>query len=98
MSSNVMVIVSEANGLAALDFSDLWKAFFTAASRFRKKFGMIPVIFIDNTNRLSIKQPKLLKMLQDHAKNATDSDFATFIFVSSEKLVLPRMMGRSNCL
>ena len=82
--------------LAALDLSDLWKAFFTAASRFRKEFGVIPVIIIDNANRLAIKQPELLDMLQDHAKNATDSKSATFMFVSSEGLVPRRMRGRLN--
>lgn len=98
MSSSVMVIVSEANGLAALDLSNLWEAFFTAASKFKKEFGVIPVIIIDNVNRLAIQQPELLDMLQDHAKNAADRDSATFMFVSSEGLVPRRMMGRLNCL
>lgn len=97
MSSNVLVIVSEANGLAPLNLSDLWEDFFTAASKFRKDFGVIPVIIIDNANRLAIKQPELLEMLQGHAKNATGSDSATFMFVSSEGLVPRRMMGRLNC-
>lgn len=98
MSSSVMVIVSKANGLADLDLSDLWKAFFTAASKFRKEFGVIPVLIIDNANRLAIKQPELLGMLQDHAKNAADNNSAIFMFVSSEGLVPRRMMGRLNCL
>ena len=98
MSSNVLVIVSEANGLAALDLSDLWKAFFNAASKFKEEFGLIPVIIIDNVNRLAIEQPKLLEMLQDHAKNAADSDSASFMFVSSEGLVPRKMRGRLNCL
>lgn len=83
MSSSVMVIISEANGLAALDLSDLWNDFFTAASKFKEKFGVIPVIIIDNANRLAIKQPDLLAMLQDHAKNASDNNSAIFMFVSS---------------
>lgn len=97
MSSSVMVIVSEANSLAALDLSDLWEAFFTAASKFKKEFGVIPVIIIDNANRLAINQPELLEMLQDYAKNATDSNSATFMFVS-EGLAPRIMMGKLNCL
>lgn len=98
MSSNVLVIVSEANGLAALDLSELWKAFFAAGSKFKKEFIVIPVIIIDNANRLAITQPELLEILQDHAKNAADNNSITFIFVSSEWLVPRKMMGRLNCL
>lgn len=98
MSSNVMDIVSEANGLVAVDLSDLWEAFFTAAAEFKKEFDVIPVIIIDNANRLADKHPKLLEMLQDHARNAADCDSATLMFVSSEGLVSRRMMGNLNCL
>lgn len=98
MPSSVMVIVSEANGLAALELSDLWEAFFYTASKLKKEFGVIPVIVIDNVSRLATKQPELLEMLQDNAKKATDSASAIFMFVSSEGLVPRRMMSRLNCL
>lgn len=57
MSSNVKAIVSEANGLVAVDLTDLWEAFFIAAARFKKEFDVIPVIIIDNANRLADKHP-----------------------------------------
>ena len=56
MPSSFMVIVSEANGLAAVGLSNVWASFSTAASKFKKEFGVIPVIIIANANRLAAKQ------------------------------------------
>lgn len=98
MSCNVIFILSEANDLVAVDLSDLWEAFFTATAKFKKEFDVIPVIIIDDANRLADKHPKLLEMLEDHAKNAADCDSVTFMFVSSEGLLPRRMMGKLNCL
>lgn len=52
MSSSFTVIVFRANRLAAVCLTDVWEAFYTAATKFKKEFGVIPVVTIDNTNRL----------------------------------------------
>ena len=75
----------------------MWASFSTAASKFKEEFGVIPVIIIDNVNRLAAKQVELLGMLQDLAKEAADNGFTPFLFVSSEGSVPRRMMGRLNC-
>ena len=44
----------------------------------------LPVIVIDNCNKLAEKQPSVLETLQDSAKQWIDDKLALFIFVTSE--------------
>lgn len=94
ISSSFTVFVFRANRLAAVCLSDVWKAFYTAATKFKKDFGVVPVVIIDNANELS---GELLDTLQDHAKSAADDSTVTFVFVASEGTVPHRMMGTLNC-
>ena len=55
----------------------------------------MPVLIIDNANKLAQKQEPLLDQLQDYAKSATDNETVTVVFVSSEGRVPRRMMGKS---
>ena len=55
----------------------------------------MPVLIIDNANRLAEKQQVLLDLIQDYAKRAADEGTATVVFVLSEGHILSRMMGKS---
>ena len=63
--------------------------------KFKKEYGKIPVLIIDNANRLAEKHQTLLNLLQDYAKDTTDKGRVTVVFVSSEGHVPRRMMGKS---
>ncbi|KAI9765466.1 MAG: hypothetical protein M1839_005497 [Geoglossum umbratile] len=66
--------------------------FSRVALRYRKAHQAIPVLIIDNANRLP---QLLLAQIQDFAKEASDSDIATVIFISSEGRIPRRMRERS---
>ena len=97
-SSSFIVIVFMANILAAVSLSDVWESFYNAASKFNEDFGVVPVVVIDNANRIAARQRELLETLQDRAKSAADDSIVTFVFVSSEGTVPRRMMGTLNCV
>ena len=73
---------------------DIWQAFVRAAEKYKEEYEKIPVIIIDNANRLAEQQPELLDWLQDNAKWTSDNQVATVVFVSSEGNVPRRMKGR----
>jgi hypothetical protein len=82
------------NKLAAPSFfDDLWTTFSAAAIKFKQKYKKIPVLIIDDANKLPVGEQGLLEALQDFAKNATDNEIATVVFISSEAHVPQRMMG-----
>jgi len=55
----------------------------------------VPVLIIDNANRLAQKQPKLLNAFQDYAKDTSDNGTASVVFVSSEGRIPDHMIGKS---
>jgi chromosomal replication initiation ATPase DnaA len=63
------------------------------AIKYKQEYGKIPVLIIDNANRLAEKQQELLNLFQDYAKDAADKGRVTVVFVSSD--VPRRMMGKS---
>ena len=97
-SSSFIVIVFMANILVAVSLSDVWKSFYNVASKFKEEFGVVPVVVMDNANRIAARQLELLESLQDRAKSAADDSIVRFVFVSSEGTVLRRMMGTLNCV
>jgi hypothetical protein len=44
----------------------------------------VPVLIIDNADRLAQKQPKLLEMIQCYAKDTADNGTVSVVFVLSE--------------
>lgn len=75
----------------------MWEAFYTAASKFRQEFGVVPVIIIDNANRLAVKQREQLETLQDQAKKDADDATVTFVIVASEGTLPHIMVGTLSC-
>ena len=56
----------------------------------------MPVLIINNANRLAQKQPELLEELQGYAKVGADNATASVVFVTSDGRVPPRMHKDSS--
>jgi len=82
-----------ANTFAVPSFKKVWEVFLHAADKYQEEYKKIPVLIIDNVNRLAEKQLRLLEYVQDYAKRAADEGRATVVFVPSEGRVPRRMMG-----
>ena len=65
------------------------------AIKYKHEYGKIPVLIIDNANKLAPKQQELLDLFQDYAKRASDEEIITVVFVSSEGRVPRHMTGKS---
>jgi len=74
---------------------DVLRVFPHLAIKYKQEYGRVPVLIIDNANKLAQKQEPLLDQLQDYAKSTADHGIATVVFVSSEGRVPRRMMGKS---
>ncbi|CAG8684437.1 24730_t:CDS:2, partial [Dentiscutata erythropus] len=70
-------------------------SFKRGAETYLKTYGKPAVIIYDNVNRLALKNPKLLDVLQDDAKDHADVSEYITLFVTSEGTV-KRMQGRSS--
>jgi hypothetical protein len=68
------------------------EVFSRAAKKYRDDHKMIPVLVVDNVNKLP---GSLLAELQGYAKEAADDDIVKVIFVSSEGDIPHRMQGTS---
>ena len=67
------------------------KAFTDAAIKYKKEYKKIPVLIIDNANRIV---PEQLNVIQDYAKSAADYGIANIVFISSEGHLLRYMRGK----
>ncbi|CAG8690270.1 1286_t:CDS:2, partial [Ambispora leptoticha] len=70
-------------------------AFKRASVVYKAKNGKPPVIVYDNISRLVHKNPEILDILQDDAKDNADDSKYIAVFVSSEGSVPRRMVSRS---
>ncbi|CAG8784513.1 6818_t:CDS:1, partial [Acaulospora colombiana] len=78
------------------DYDDLlWKralkAFKRGAKEYKAKYNKPAVIVYDNVSRLVHKNPEILDILQDDAKDNADDQIYIAVFVSSEGAVPRRM-------
>ena len=83
--------MSNPAGLEVPSFKEAWDVFFYAARKYKQDYKKIPVLIIDNANKLVQKE---LEDIQDLAKSASDKGIATIVFVSSGGHVPRRMMGK----
>ncbi|CAH1768579.1 14851_t:CDS:2, partial [Entrophospora sp. SA101] len=72
------------------------KAFKRAGAVYKAKHNKPPVIIYDNVSRLVYKNPEILDILQDDAKDNADDRKYIAVFVSSEGSVPRRMESRSS--
>ncbi|CAG8725868.1 9075_t:CDS:2, partial [Ambispora leptoticha] len=70
-------------------------AFKRASEVYKAKHGKPPVIIYDNVSRLVNKNPEILDILQDDAKDNADRRKYIVVFVSNEGSVPRRMESRS---
>jgi len=85
----------EANRFAAASLEDVLQVLSHYAIKYKQEYKRVPVLIIDNANKLAQKQQGLLDLFQDYAKHAADEGIITVVFVSSEGRVPRRMMGKS---
>ncbi|KAI9781738.1 MAG: hypothetical protein M1839_005731 [Geoglossum umbratile] len=76
----------------ATNIFEVFRVFSRVALRYRDAHQAIPVLVVDNANKLP---ESLLAQFQDFAKEASDNGIATVIFVSSEGRIPRRMRERS---
>jgi hypothetical protein len=86
-------VLSEANSSQVLTVREACEIFFDFAAKYKRDYGKIPVLIIDNADYLDKVNMGILDELQDNAKLATDRQIATVVFVSSEGF-LPRMRSK----
>ena len=80
-------MLTKANASTA-SLDDILEAFSSASIKYEMEYKKIPVLIIDNANRIV---PEQLNVIQDYAKSATDYGIANIVFISS-KGHLPRYM------
>jgi hypothetical protein len=85
----------KANRFAAASVEDVLQVLSHHTIKYKHEYGKIPVLIIDNANKLSPKQQELLDQFQDYAKRAADEGIITIAFVSSEGRVPRHMMSKS---
>ena len=67
------------------------KAFKRAAKAYKVKYDRPAVIVYDNVSQLAYKDPEILDILQDDAKDNANSQTYIAVFISSEGQVPRRM-------
>ena len=64
----------------------MYKQFKVTAAAYKKKTGECPTLVIDNINRLAQKEPEILDILQEGARDAVSANTFTVVFVTSDGL------------
>ncbi len=60
---------------------------------FKKRYGIVPVLILDNCDTLANKDPKMLEILQDTAKTAIDDSAWITVFITSVGIAPEQMEG-----
>jgi len=77
-----------------VSLEEILQLFFHLATKYKQEYKRVPVLIIDNINKLAPKQQRLLDIFQDYAKLAADEGIATFVFVSSKGHIPRHMIGK----
>lgn len=94
----IALLSVRANRFAAASLGEVLQLLSRHAIKYKQEYGEIPVLIIDNANRLVQKKQELLDLFQDYAKDAADKGRVTVVFVSSAGCVLRHMSGKSIML
>ena len=91
------MLITKGFPCVAASVEDVLEYFSRVAVKYKQEHKKVPVLIIDNANRLvQFGQAKILDLLQNYAKRSSDQGTVTVIFVSSEGCVPRRMMGKST--
>jgi hypothetical protein len=90
-----LLVLFKANRFAATSLHEVLRVFSRIAIKYQQEYGRLPVLIIDNVNKLDRKHPELLDLFQDYAKRGADEGILTVMFVLSEGRVPRRMMSKS---
>jgi hypothetical protein len=90
-----LLVLLKANRFAATSLHEVLRVFSRVAIKYQQEYGRLPVLIIDNVNKLDRKHPGLLNLFQDYAKRGADEGIATVVFMSNEGRVPRRMMRKS---
>jgi hypothetical protein len=85
----------KANRFAAASLAEVLQVLSYLAIKYKQEYKRVPVLIIDNANRLTQKNQTLLDHFQDFAKDTADNGIISVIFVSSEGRVPRHMMRKS---
>jgi len=98
-SSTLLVGIFEVNRFVAACVEEILQYFSRAAFKYRQKHKKVPVLIIDNADRLvQDGQEMILDLFQNYAKRASDQGTVTVVFVSSERSVPFRMCAHVGTL
>ena len=92
-----LLVLLKTNRFAAASLQEVLRVFSQFAIKYRQEYGRLPVLILNNVNKLELKHPELLNLFQDYAKRGADERIVTVIFVSSEGRV-PRGMIRKSIM
>jgi hypothetical protein len=88
-----MLVLVIANRSAASDLWEICEVLSRAARKYQERYGEIPVLIIDNANKMGKSD---LEGIQDYAKHASDHGIAAVVLVTTEGHVPRHMMRKLN--
>jgi hypothetical protein len=94
-SSSCQRVLLKANRFAAASLDDVLEVFSRFAIKYKQEYKKIPVLIIDNANRLTQKHQKLLDSFQGFAEDTAYEDRVSVVFVFGESCIPSCMMGKS---
>jgi chromosomal replication initiation ATPase DnaA len=88
-------VLLKANRFAAVSLEEVLQILSHLAIKYKQEYKRVPVLIIDNANRLAQKNQELLNHFQDYAKDTADKGTISVVFMSSEGRVPRHMMRKS---
>ena len=90
-------ILTDNGGGDMFAFLKLLKDFEYFAAKYKAETGLPAVLVLDNVNVLVDKDPEILDMLQDCAKEAVDNELTTWSLCALMERHQPGWKGSSDC-
>jgi type II secretory pathway predicted ATPase ExeA len=94
-NSSLRWALFEANRSAAASIKETFQVLSRLAIKYKQEYKKVPVLIIDNADKLVQQNQKLLNRFQDYAADAADKEIIEVVFISSEDGIIPRMVGKS---
>jgi hypothetical protein len=82
------------NGFAATSLPQVFRTFSRLAIKYKQEYDRVPVLIINNANKLAHKHQRLLDQFQNYAMDAAEKGTATVVFMSREGRIPRGMLGK----